>query len=275
MSEHVHNPHTAVAHPPFQMPDWSIGRYERFAPDLEPAAAHVVELAELHPRARVPDLGCGTGNAAMLAARAGADVTGIDPAPRLLEVARERLAADDLEGSFVVGDAQRLPFRDGEFDAVLSVFGVIFAADAERALSEAMRVLNPAGRLLLSVWLPGGALDAMTEVIITAIGAVLGSEIPRFPWHDQAAVGQLAAKLGASVRVREGELVVSWSSPEAHLHAQETQHPMMIAARGLLQHAGTYDAVRAHMLDVLPRGNEDGTHFSTTSRYRIIELRPQ
>jgi SAM-dependent methyltransferase len=254
------------------MPDWGIGHYERFAPDLEPAAAQVVELAELHPRDRVLDLGCGTGNAALLAARAGADVTGIDPAPRLLEIARGRLAAEQLEGSFVIGDAQRLPFGDGEFDAVLSVFGVIFATDAERALSEAMRVLNPAGRLLLSVWLPGGATDAMTEVIITAIGTALGSEIPRFPWHDQAIVGRLAAKLGATVRVREGEVVFSRSSPEAYLHDQETQHPMTIAARALLQHAGTYDDVRAQMLDALRRGNEDGT-FSTTSRYRVIELR--
>ena len=128
MSEQLQNSDVAVASQPFQMPDWGIGRYERFAPDLEPAAEHVVELAGLHPGERVLDLGCGTGNAALLAARAGAAVTGIDPASRLLEIARERLAADGLDGSFVVGDAQALPFRDGEFDAVLSVFGVIFAA---------------------------------------------------------------------------------------------------------------------------------------------------
>ena len=171
MSEQLQNPEVAVASQPFQMPDWGIGRYERFAPDLEPAAEHVVELAELHPGECVLDLGCGTGNAALLAARAGAAVTGIDPASRLLEIARERLAADGLDGSFVVGDAQALPFRDGEFDAVLSVFGVIFAVDAERALSEAIRVLKPTGRMLISVWLPGGGVDPMTEVLVKAIGA--------------------------------------------------------------------------------------------------------
>ena len=257
------------------MPDWGVGRYERFAPGLEPAAGHVVELARLHAGERVLDVGCGTGNAALLAARAGAAVTGIDPAARLLEVARRRLAAEGLEGSFVLGDAQTLPFRDGEFDAVLSAFAVIFAADAERALSEALRVLTPAGRVLLSVWLPGGALQALSDVVITAVGAALGTEILQFPWHDQTAVGRLAAKLGASVRAREGEVVFSWSSPEAHLHDQETHHPLMIAARGLLQHAGTWDTVREQMLDALRRGNEDGSLFRATSRYRVIELRHQ
>jgi SAM-dependent methyltransferase len=253
---------------------WGIGRYERFAPDLEPAAEHVVALAELQPGERVLDLGCGTGNAALLAARAGAVVTGLDPASRLLEIARGRLDADGREGSFVVGDAQALPFREGEFDAVLSVFGVIFAADAERAMSEAIRVANPAGRVLISVWLPGGGVDAMTEVLVTAIGSALGREIPRFPWHDQAAVAQLAAKFDASVGSYESEVVFSRSAPEAYLHDQETQHPMAIAARGLLQRAGTYDTVRARMLEALRRGNGDGS-FRMTSRYRVIELRRQ
>ena len=272
MSEQLQNSDVAVVSQPFQMPDWGIGRYERFAPDLEPAAEHVVELAGLHPGERVLDLGCGTGNAALLAARAGAAVIGIDPASRLLEIARERLADDGLDGSFVVGDAQALPFRDGEFDAVLSVFGVIFAADAERALSEAIRVLKPEGRMLLSVWVPIGALQSMTQVLVNAIGAALGTEIPRFPWHDQGAVGRLAAQDGANVRVHEGELVVARSTPEAYLHDQETHHPMTIAARGLLEHAGTYEAVRARMLDALRRGDGDGA-FSSTSRYRVIELR--
>ena len=272
MSEQLQNSDVAVASQPFPMPDWGIGRYERFAPDLEPAAAHVVELAGLHPGERVLDLGCGTGNAALLAARAGAAVTGIDPASRLLEFAVERLAGDGLDGSFVVGDALALPFHDGEFDAVLSVFGVIFAADAERALSEAIRVLKPEGRMLLAVWVPSGALASMTQVLVNAIGAALGTEIRRFRWHDQTAVGQLAAKYGANVRVHEGEVVVARSTPEAYLHDQETHHPMTIAARGLLEHAGTYEAVRARMLDALRRGDGDGA-FSSTSRYRVIELR--
>src|SRR5919199_1651139 len=105
------------------MLDWSVGEYERSAHELAPAARHVVELAALAPGERVLDVACGTGNAALLAARAGAVVTGLDAAARLIDVARGRAADAGVEASFVVGDAQALPFEDGAFDAVLSIFG--------------------------------------------------------------------------------------------------------------------------------------------------------
>jgi ubiquinone/menaquinone biosynthesis C-methylase UbiE len=75
------------------------------------------------------DLGCGTGNAALLAAGRGARVTGVDPAPRLLDVARARAAERGLDATFAHGEAGDLPLEDGEVDVVLSVFGVIFAPD--------------------------------------------------------------------------------------------------------------------------------------------------
>jgi SAM-dependent methyltransferase len=255
------------------MPDWGVGRYERFAAELEPAAEYVLELAALRPGERVLDLGCGTGNAALLAARAGAVVTGVDPAARLLEVARDRLHAEQLDGTFVAGDAHALPFDDGAFDVVLSVFGVIFAADARTATSELVRVLDPDGRALISAWTPGGAVDAMAAALIGAIGAALGREIPRFPWHDLTAIHNLAETVGATVRVREGEIAFIADSPESYLAGQESNHPLTIASRGLLEHAGTWQQTRARLLDVLTEGNEDGQRFRATSRYLVIELR--
>src|SRR5919199_2114132 len=134
--------------------DWGAGEYERTARELEPAAHHVVALAGVAPGERVLDLACGTGNAASEAARAGARVTGLDAAPRLIEVAEARAAAASLDIEFVVGDAQDLPFGDGAFDCVLSVFGVIFVPDPPRAMNEILRVLAPGGRALISAWRP-------------------------------------------------------------------------------------------------------------------------
>ena len=70
--------------------DWGAGRYEETAARLEPAARVIVERAAPAAGEHVVDVGCGTGNAALLAAERGATVTGVDPAPRLLEVARGR-----------------------------------------------------------------------------------------------------------------------------------------------------------------------------------------
>jgi SAM-dependent methyltransferase len=253
--------------------DWGIGRYEMFAAQLQTAADRIVKLAHPRPGEEVLDIGCGTGNAALLAARAGATVTGLDLSPRLLEVARTRATAEGLDAAFVAGDAQALPFEDCTFDLVLSVFGIIFAADAQRAVSEALRVLAPEGRALISAWEPDGAVQAMAAVITDGVSSALGFEIPTFPWHDQAAIAELAASLGATAALHEGEVVFCAESPESYLAIQEAQHPLAIQAWDLLQHAGTLPAVRQRALEALRRKNEDPGSFRATSRYRVIELR--
>ena len=274
-TSHSHSsPDGAPAAPP--MPGWGVGGYERVAVELEPAAAHAVRLADPRSGEEVLDIACGTGNAALLAARSGASVTGLDLATRLLDVARVRARTHGLDATFVAGDAQELPFENGAFDVVLSVFGVIFAPNAERALAEALRVLSPGGRAFISVWLPGGAVNAMGGVATRAVGSVLGRELPRFPWHEYEAVRATAAQHGASMRFAdEGEITFRSESPESYLAAQEEHHPLSIAARGLLSQAGSYDAVRAEMLKALKHGNESARGFAATSRYRVIEFRTE
>jgi SAM-dependent methyltransferase len=252
--------------------DWGIGRYETFATQLQTAADRIVKLARPRPGQEVLDIGCGTGNAAVLAGRAGAIVTGLDLSPRLLEVARIRARAQGVDAAFVAGDAQALPFEDCTFDLVLSVFGIIFAADARRAVSEALRVLAPEGRALISAWEPDGAVQAMAGVIIDGVSSALGIEIPTFPWHDQTAIAELAATLGAAAAFYEGEVVFCGESPESYLAIQEAQHPLAIQAWDLLQHAGTLPAVRQRALQALRRENEDPGRFRATSRYRVVEL---
>src|SRR5918992_3405739 len=164
--------------------DWSVGQYERIATELEPVAERVVALAALREGERVLDLACGTGNAALVAARAGGVTTGLDAAARLIDVARDRAAAEGLDASFVVGDVQELPFDDAAFDVVVSIFGVIFAQNPDRAISELLRVLRPDGRALLAVWVPEGTMSAMVNILIRAVGEATGETRERFPWHD-------------------------------------------------------------------------------------------
>ena len=255
-----------------QMIDWDIGQYEQMAIELEPVAEHMVSLAQLQPNERVLDLATGTGNAALLAAGAGALVTGVDTAPRLIDLARDRAVADGVEASFVVGDMQALPFDDGSFDVALSVFGLIFAADATRAFDEKIRVLDPAGRALFSAWVPAGPIDVMVATFARALAAATGHRPRRFAWHDADAVSALAARHHAHVQIHDGRLCITAASPETYLEANEQEHPVSVAGRPVLQRAGVYDQVRDEALRILREGNEDPQAFRVFSPYRVIEI---
>ena len=253
------------------MIDWGAGHYERIATELAPAAERVISLARLKSGERVLDLATGTGNAALLAAQSGAVVTGIDASQRLIDVARQRAAEERVSASFELADLHALPFQDDEFDVAMSVFGLIFAADAERAFGEMMRVLRPNGRALLSVWIPAGPIDQMVGVFARAVAAATGSRPTRFPWHDAQAIGQLAGRHDATARFNDAELTITAESPEAYLAGNE-QHPMSVAGRPVLERAETLEATRERSLAVLREGNEDPTAFRVTSPYRVIEI---
>ena len=132
------------------MVDWGKGRCEQTAAELEPVAEAVVAMATPTAGDRVLDVACGTGNAALLAAARGAEVVGVDSSERLVAVARQRAGEAGLLGEFLVGDALALPVADALFDIVLSVFGVIFAADLAQAVREVARALRSDGRAYIT-----------------------------------------------------------------------------------------------------------------------------
>ncbi len=253
--------------------DWGLGQYEITAAELEPVAEHVVSMADPQPGQLVLDLGAGTGNAALAVARRGASAIGIDSAPRLIEVARGRAGAERLDASFLVGDLHDLPFDPGAFDCVVSVFGIIFAADPERAVSELIRVLAPAGRGLVTVWVPAGPIDAMVGVFARAMARVAGPPPARFPWHDRDKVDALLKPHQVDVQWHEGELQITAPSPEEYLEAQERSHPLSVASRPLLERTGDFARIRREALAVLRQGNESTDSFLVTSPYRVIEIR--
>jgi SAM-dependent methyltransferase len=250
--------------------DWGLGRYEKTATELRPAAAFVVDLAAIRPGERVLDIATGTGNAALLAAAAGARTSGLDGAGRLIEVAQGRASAAGLDVDFRVGDFHALPYADGEFACVFAVFGLIFAADPQRALDEVLRVLASGGRALIAVWRPSGPVhSAMGGLRAAAARATGGSTAPPFGWSDDEAVGQL---LHPDVRVRwhEAELPITAASPEDFLDGGP--HPLMVAITPVLAAAGTLDSARSAALSILREANEDPGAFRVTSPYRVLEL---
>lgn len=127
--------------------------YDRFfVPALfQSWTSRVADVAAIQPGERVLDVACGTGILACEAAeRVGpsGEVIGLDINDGMLTVARRKSRAI----AWRQGDAEQLPFADGEFDAVVSQFGLMFFADRQQALREMARVVRPGGRLVVAVW---------------------------------------------------------------------------------------------------------------------------
>ena len=133
---------------------WMAGDFGVVARTVSAGAEAFVSSLNLAPNLRVLDVATGTGNIALPLARRGAVVTGLDLAPNLLVQARERAAAEGLSIAFDEGDAEQLPYADGSFDAVVSMFGAMFAPRPERVAAELARVLKPGGALAMANWNP-------------------------------------------------------------------------------------------------------------------------
>jgi SAM-dependent methyltransferase len=127
------------------------GGYERVTGDVTARVIpSLLDAAGVGPGARVLDVGCGTGAGTAAAAARGARATGVDLAEGMLDVARRRHPAL----RFVAGDAEALPFADGDFDAVVAGFVLNHLPDPDRAIAELARVLAPGGRVAVAVWEP-------------------------------------------------------------------------------------------------------------------------
>ena len=139
-----------------QKATWATGDFNEIARLNVGMAEALCEAVDPRPGQRVLDVACGSGTAALVAERRFCEVTGLDYVPELIERARARAAANGQPIDFRVGDAQDLPFPDDHFDAILSVYGVQFAPDQERAASELLRVCKPGGKIGLAGPIPEG-----------------------------------------------------------------------------------------------------------------------
>ena len=140
---------------------WMAGDFAQVAKVIEGCAQEFIDRLELSPECRVLDVACGSGNLAVPAAHKGAKVTGVDIATNLIEQARQRAKLEGLSIQFDEGDAEQLPYDDASFDAVLTMFGAMFAPRPELVASELMRVCKPAGRIAMANWTGGGFIGEM------------------------------------------------------------------------------------------------------------------
>ena len=200
---------------------WTIGDFPTIAGRIESASAAAVEVLGVEAGDRVLDVATGTGNAALIAAAQGAEVSGIDLAPKLIGVAAERAAEAGVEIDLLVGDAENLPYEDASFDKVTSVFGVMFAPHQQRGADELVRVCRPGGKIAVCAWTPEGANGQMFAIVGRALPPPPEGFQPPVLWGVEDHVRGLFADVGGTVSFERRHVRIEEESMEAWLDRDE------------------------------------------------------
>jgi SAM-dependent methyltransferase len=166
---------------------WTAGDFGKLAPHIQHEAEAFVGRIGLKPGMKVLDVGCGTGNQSIPAARAGAAVTGVDIAPNLLAQAQARAQEEKLNIHFQEADVEALPFGEGEFDVVMSMFAAMFAPRPKVAAAEMLRVCRAGGLIAMANWIPGSFIAERHEITSRYAPPPEGLASPDL-WGDEAVV---------------------------------------------------------------------------------------
>ena len=172
---------------------WMAGDFGQIAISYAAGAEEFVRSLNLEAGMRVLDVACGTGNLSLPAARMGAAVTGVDIAPNLLEQARENAKREGLEVQFDEGDAEKLPYEDASFDAVITMFGAMFAPRPELTAAELKRVCRPGGFIAMANWTPSGFVGQMFKIVGSHVPPPPGVPSPLL-WGSEETVRQRLAE---------------------------------------------------------------------------------
>lgn len=214
---------------------WSAGDYSVTARRFEGVARELVAACGLGPGQRALDVAAGTGNVALAIAAAGASPEACDLTPALVDAGRRRCEAlGEWEIPWVVADAEDLPFASGRFDAVLSVFGLVFAPRPEVAIAEAFRVTRSGGCVGFTAWTPGSAAARFGEVASKYFPRPDDPPPPPHAWGDEKLCRARLAPYAIDVTFERGAVTWTWPSAAAAREEAEDSNNFVAAARAAL-----------------------------------------
>jgi SAM-dependent methyltransferase len=196
-----------------QQQAWASGDFAVVAAAIVFVAERLCDTADLHAGWRVLDVATGSGNAAIAAARLGCTAVGVDYVPALIERGRLRAAAERLDVELLEGDAEALPFPDDSFDAVMSVFGSMFAPDHARAAAELLRVSRPGGTIALASWTPDGFIGELFRTVASHVPPPAGVQSPML-WGTEGHLRELFGDCIESLEVTERVFTFRFRSAE-------------------------------------------------------------
>jgi SAM-dependent methyltransferase len=256
-----------------QQATWSSGDYSVIGTTLQLVGETLCEAVDLRAGERVLDVACGSGNAALAAARRFALVTGVDYVPGLLARASARAAVDGLPLEVREGDAEALPFQDGAFDVVLSTFGVMFAPDQDRAAGELMRVCRHGGRIGLANWTPDGFVGQVFKVVGSHVPPPTGLRGPP-QWGTEARLGELFGAGARGLRVQRREFTFRYRSAAHWVEVFRSWYGPVLRAFAALPPEGQ-GALASDLTALVERFNvaRDGTMVAPSTYLEVVVTR--
>lgn len=215
----------------------------------------VFDSLSLTPGTKCCDVGCGSGMAALLASRRGAQISGIDAAQSLLVIARERVAS----GDFHHGDLEELPFPDGAFDVVTGFNSFQFAANPVVALSEARRISKTGGRIVILTWGNPQGMEAAT--LVAALRPLLPTPPPGSPGpfalSDEGALRAFVESAGlTALQMSDVECAWAYDDLDTALRGLGSSG---VAARAA-EHTSVDAVNQAHEAALAPFRRHDGSY---------------
>jgi SAM-dependent methyltransferase len=254
---------------------WGAGNWPRFAPLIQEAADVTVEAIGVGEGDDYLDVATGSGNAAEVAARCGAKVNGLDLVPELVDAARARFEAAGLDGDFVVGDAECLPFADDSFDKVTSIFGVMFAPRQEMAAAELARVTRPGGVVGVAAWTPGGAVGEMFKRLAEHMPPPPDGFVPPAMWGDEGHVRGLFSGIDVELGFEKRMARLEFDSTQQWLDFTEENLGPVVVAKAILEPQGKWETAQADLIELQEETNEaDDGSLRTRGEYLLTTIRP-
>jgi ubiquinone/menaquinone biosynthesis C-methylase UbiE len=236
---------------------WALGDYHRFAKaTVWELGTVLVEACRIAPGQRVLDVAAGTGNTAIRAAEAGAEVVASDLTPENFEAGRHEAAAHGVELEWVEADAEALPFGAGEFDVVTSSLGALFAPDHQAVADEMVRVCRSGGTIGMINFTPEGLISDFFGVLAPYMPPPPPGALPPPLWGSEEHVRELFGHRVDSLEMTRGEYVERAAGPHDYRELfKQTFGPVVATYASLADDPDRAAALDRDFLDFAKRAN--------------------
>jgi len=236
---------------------WALGDYHRFAKETVWQVGPVLVAAcGIGPGQRVLDVAAGTGNTAIRAAQAGAQVVASDLTPENFEAGRREAAAQGVELEWAEADAEALPFPDGDFDVVTSSFGAIFAPHHQAVADEMLRVCRPGGTIGILAFTPEGLISDFFGALVPYMSPPPPGALPPPLWGSEEHVRELFGNRAESLDMTRGEYVERADTPHAYREFfKQTFGPVVATYASLSDQPDRVEALDRDFLEFATRFN--------------------